>query len=1367
MLVSARLGCAAAVAAVLACVTARAEVTSLVSRPFAAPNAYGGEGDGPSTLRAGALSGDRRWLVFASEASNLVAGDTNGSEDVFLRDNASGALVRIAPGKEPVISGDSAWIAFSTSVPLVAADRNQFDDVYVVNRDTLAFELVSIAPIGVAADGPSTSPSISADGSRVAFESRGTVFGVVDTNGLVDVYMRNRTTASTMRISNGETMESDGDSVDPAISGDGQFVAFESDATNLDTTVVAEGFRDVDIFRYHIVTGATRLVSHGFNGVLASDSSGASYDAVISDDGRFVAFESLATNLTTAPDTNFDHDVYRRDMTAPGATLVSVGAMTGEAGASGGAFDAAISGDGQFVAFRSSQVDLVSGETNFGMQVYRRKLSDPPMTLRIDPTANPDAPAAAVAISFDGVVVAFASEANNLTGPSEAFPFDLDVFVTTSIDAAAPDTVVRASANTGPVIATGANAKSFDAALSGDGRYVVFSSLASNLVGRDRNAVEDVFRHDTATFATVRVSAGEGEFSARSDQGVVSADGRYVAFRAYARIAAADENSVPDVYLRDMQAATGSEFTLVSVASGGAAAAGPGAKGITPLMGSGEPAVAAGGRIVAFASDLPTIVAGDTNGRRDVFVRDLDAGVSTRVNVDGGGRQSSAPASLPALSGNGRVVAFESAANDLDPACATGVGFVFVHDPAALPKTRCISVAPNGAAADGPSGNASLSFDGRYVAFDSTAGNLVPDDTGRRDVFVHDRTTRVTTRVSVDTFGNAANGDSFAPRISGDGRFVVFESTATSFGGAASGLHTFVHDRLRGATGFLDADASVFGNRDSSAPAISPDGTRYAITSSATNWTAAAAGYRTGDTNIWSGATPRTTLLSIDSDAPDPSPAGAAVTVLYTLAASSGTPTGLVTFSATTGESCTVPAGAAACPLIFPGGGVRAISAYYSGNLLNFPARSAAETHTVEGAGQSTGFTGETPLVAADGDAGDQAGSSVASSEEFVVVGAPNGGAGEGQVYVFQRVTNAPPPVSAKAVAGLVAAKDLQPVATLSNPNGAAGLGDKWGGAVAISPDGATIVIGAPGAGGGNGAAAMFARPGATWTNDSTPDASLVPSGGVGVGDKFGTAVAVGAGNMIAVGAPAAASGGGSDAGAAHVFVGATPLGSPLTPNPATADANTNFGQSLAMSGGRLVIGAPNEGAGENGAVRLYDVTATSVSAPTVLAPTGGAAPGDKWGTSVAIDGTTVVGGAPGASGGNGAGVVFQDTGSGMSQRGRLDGGPAAAAGATGTAVAVAGDYIMLGAPLADVDGRADQGRAFVFIQPEAGWQDATAVGSLSSADGGPGDGYGSALALTRRGAIVGIPNRDVGLDGDQGQADSFILDRIFRGAFE
>jgi hypothetical protein len=128
---------------------------------------------------------------------------------------------------------------------------------------------------------------------------------------------------------------------------------------------------------------------------------------------------------------------------------------------------------------------------------------------------------------------------------------------------------------------------------------------------------------------------------------------------------------------------------------------------------------------------------------------------------------------------------------------------------------------------------------------------------------------------------------------------------------------------------------------------------------------------------------------------------------------------------------------------------------------------------------------------------------------------------------------------------------------------------------------------------------------------------------------------------------------------------------------------------------------------------------------------------------------------------------VFQDTGSGMTQRGVLTGGAEGAGSGAGMAVAVAGDYILLGAPLASVDGNANQGRAFVFVQPETGWRDAAALASLESANGDADDGYGTALALSRRGAIIGIPNRDLGNEADQGQAESFVVDRIFRSAFE
>lgn len=1354
------LGCAATIVAVLLSSTASAEITTLASRPYVGPTGYGVEGDDDSFARNGAMSVDGAWLVFSSRASNLVAGDTNGVEDVFVRENATGALVRIATGRDAVISSDGSTIAFTSDDALVGTDTNGVADVYVTGRAVISFELVSVSSAEVQGSLPSFTPSLSADGKLVAFASDvDNLTAVADTNGSSDVFVRDRAAGTTVLVSVAEsgTAAAAGISRDPVISGNGLFVAFESDAVDLDTTLFTESFNDFDVFRHELSTGTTGIMSY-VDLTTPSESNGESFDPAISADGLRVAFDSYATDIEFM-DLNNAHDVFVRDEGEGYTERVSVAAGGQEADFH--SFSPSISDDGALVAFRSAASNLTGESLGFGFEPYVRVVIGAGQTTIRLGTIDADGDTLSVALSGDGTRAAFASQMSNLP-PVEVHPGHVDVFVTGTI--VQGETSVEKASVASVAVPAGANGKSGFPALSSSGQYVVFESNASNLVDGDDNGVSDVFRHDTLTGTTLRVSAGEGEFDQPSDQAVISAAGaRWVAFRtAQEGISSGfDVNGRPDVYVRDMQAPVGGEFELVSERT--AIMARDDAKrgaGIS-LYSSGEPSISDDGRKVAFSSDWPDMTPGDTNAAQDVYLRDLDLDTTVRVSVATGGAEADGASARPSLSADAARVAFQSSATNLVAGDTNGVDDIFVRDVQGDTTVR-VSVASGGAAANGPSANPSVSFDARYVAFDSVATNLVPGDTATRDVYVHDTVTGVTMRVSVNTRGVPGDGASHSPRISGDGRFVVFESDATNLG-ASTGTHTYVHDTLRRATARLDADATAFGDRNSAQPAIARGGTAYALVSDATNWTGAAAGYRTGDVNVWVGAMPRTTLLSIDSDSPDPSLPGTAVTVAYTLTASSGTPNGVVEVAAQTGETCSAPVANGACDLLLTGVGARTITAYYAGDFVSFPALSPGVTHGVEDA-DGPGFTGETPLVAPDGDEGDLAGSSVASNEEFVVMGAPNGADGAGAVYVFRRVTNTAPPVNAKSVAGLVAAKDLAPVATLANPNGALGIGDKWGGAVAISPDGATIVIGAPDAGGGSGMAAMFTRPGSGWVDDSTPEASLVPAGGAGIGDKFGTAVAVGTGNMIAVGAPGATSGGDVGAGAAHVFEGAAPMGT-IEPDP-SADAGASFGQSLAMSGGQLVIGAPFEGAGDTGSVRLFTVTADSISAPTNVTPAG-LAFGDKWGTSVAIDGTTIVGGAPGASGGDGMGVVFQSGGSGVTQLGVLQGGAGAAGSGAGMAVAVAGDYILLGAPLAEVDGRPNQGRAFVFLQPDDGWSDASAIGSLVGADGEGGDGYGSAIALTRRGAIIGIPNRDLGLQDDQGQADSFVVDRIFRGAFE
>jgi hypothetical protein len=309
--------------------------------------------------------------------------------------------------------------------------------------------------------------------------------------------------------------------------------------------------------------------------------------------------------------------------------------------------------------------------------------------------------------------------------------------------------------------------------VSADGRYVVFESSATNLVAGDTNGVADVFVRDAQSNTTSRVSVATGGTQATggaSTNAAVSADGRYVVFESSAtNLVAGDTNGVADVFVRDTQSNTTSR---VSVATGGVQATG-GA--------STNAAVSADGRYVVFESSATNLVSGDTNGVADVFVRDTQSNTTSRVSVATGGAQATGGASTnAAVSGNGRYVAFQSAATNLVAGDTNAATDVFVRDLTGAQTSRA-SVSSAGAQATGTSLNASISNDGRRVAFESTAANLIAGDTNIvRDVFVRDRTGGLTSRVSEGSFRAQGNGPSSNPSISSDGKYVALESTATN-----------------------------------------------------------------------------------------------------------------------------------------------------------------------------------------------------------------------------------------------------------------------------------------------------------------------------------------------------------------------------------------------------------------------------------------------------------------------------------------------------------------------------------------------------------------------------------------------------------
>jgi Tol biopolymer transport system component len=357
---------------------------------------------------------------------------------------------------------------------------------------------------------------------------------------------------------------------------------------------------------------------------------------------------------------------------------------------------------------------------------------------------------------------------------------------------------VRVSVRSDGVQSSGASAV---CGISGDGRFVGFSSGSPDLVAGDVNGLQDVFVHDTWTGSTELISVSTLGVQADADcyAPVLSADGRWVTYRSEAAsLAPGDANGVSDIFLRDRLLGT-TVRASVSLSGG------------DPDAWSYYSTLSNDGRLLCFQSEASNLVASDSNGTFDIFVRDLQAGTNELVSVSTSGAQT-APFQFnvePSISADGRCVVFASFGENLAPGAINGFIDVFLRDRTAG-KTETVSIGLGGLPANGTSGLPSASADGRYVAFVSAASNLVSVDTnGVGDVFVRDRVAGTTELVSVATDGTQASLDSYLyyshPTISGDGRYVVFESYAHELvpGDSNNWPDVFLRDRLQGKTSLL------------------------------------------------------------------------------------------------------------------------------------------------------------------------------------------------------------------------------------------------------------------------------------------------------------------------------------------------------------------------------------------------------------------------------------------------------------------------------------------------------------------------------------------------------------------------------------
>lgn len=775
------------------------------------------------------MSADGQRIVFESNAENLVPNDTNGTKDVFLFDRGTNRVSLVSVNRAGTVS----------------ADRGGF------------------------------APVISADGRYVAFLSDA---ADIDANGTPvnnffqgqpDVYVRDLTTGKTYLMSSWFDGSRDSENVCSNISlattpDGGCVVVWDTPSPSM---VAGDTNNRTDVFARKLnpdgTRGATQLVSVGTDG---SQGNGASYYGRISTNGRFVAFESVASNFDSL-DHNGLEDVFVRDLLNNTTTMVSVDQF-GVSGAGHNRIQTTdgrvISDDGRFVVFHSQANGLVQGVT--GNHVYIRdtiagttRLLDAIDTTGLSPgngesyrpTLTPDGRFAAF-VSFSTNLVTGTTDSNN-----NADVFVRDLFTGTNYLISA-DTTGRATGN-GP---SGLNSTGSLAApiLSADGRFIAFASDASNLVAGDANGQRDVFVRDRIGETTTLVSrkhGGTGSGNNSSYNPALSADGTVVAFTSTADdLIAGDGNRVADVFTRNLTTGTTGAASLRSPLLPAAVLAPEGGH----LL-----ATTPDGRFTVFTSSSGETLTPNVPGVGGafvtyLFVRDNQTGAvqlaSVRPNGSVPGTFGGGSFPAASISADGRYLAFLADQHNLDAGVTGTNGGFYIRDLQDGVTTMISRNSATGAPMNNFHGNDTLTIsqDGRYVAFTSFATNLINGITVTgSQLYLFDRNTNMLRLVSAATNGtqggdNNPNQGDYRPQFSADGSRLVFSSRSTNLVAGVTDTNNandvFAYD-LTGPNAFqvqlvsVSTTAGTTGNNFSGgtfySPDISDDGRYVAFASRASN----------------------------------------------------------------------------------------------------------------------------------------------------------------------------------------------------------------------------------------------------------------------------------------------------------------------------------------------------------------------------------------------------------------------------------------------------------------------------------------------------------------------------------------------------
>jgi Tol biopolymer transport system component len=801
---------------------------------------------------APSLSPNGRFVVFTSAANDLVPGGNSVSAlNVFLRDRTgnttmlvSGNLSGTGGGNGHSMAGQASiygrYVVFqSDASDLVPGDTNGVSDIFLRDTFTGTTLLISVAANGGFANGASTDPVMTPDGTCVAFISAATNLVAGDTNGIPDVFVRDLITQTTWRVSVGATGAGTlplGSMATPLITPDGRYVAFFSLATNLVPAV--PGTSKGEVYVRDRFTGRTTWASTNAAAIVSATlglSGMPAYHPQLSDDGRCVAFKAGSTTPAGAA------VILQYDSTTRATTVVNTNGIGGSVDLDDG-YGPEMTPGGRFIAFARHEGSLSSGYSS--VHVWDAQLALD--TLVSDDGSGVPANMAAYApvISPDGRFVAFLIKATNLVASAVANGSHVYLRNLSSSTTQLVDVDTNGVGSTADTVAS--------LSLSADGRFVAFSSPDGNLVSLDKNRAEDVFVRDTVAATTGMVSQRNATVIPKAADGFstlspssVSADGRWVAFASPADdLVLNDTNKAPDVFVRDLVNGTN---LLVSVGSDGGPALGGG---------SGNPVISANGRYVAFISGVTNLVTGPINTNGNVFRRDLQTGTTALVSVGTDGvSPGNNDASDLVMSPDGRYVAFLSRASNLAAGLTSGVN-TYWRD---VSLGQTVGLKGANYSAFGPS----LGGYGRYVAYaygvSSTTRLQIRDTQLGTDIYTN---AGAVTSAAIDPTGtkilyrmaNALYVDNIAARTnlfsipstatirnaacwSDDGRWLTFVST-TNLGAADDGTNkVYLRDFQTGTLSLVGLAGPGTGSWDaaSDAPVMSGSGQFVAYRGIVTN----------------------------------------------------------------------------------------------------------------------------------------------------------------------------------------------------------------------------------------------------------------------------------------------------------------------------------------------------------------------------------------------------------------------------------------------------------------------------------------------------------------------------------------------------